>query len=249
MSLFTRVSLRLASTAMVFAAVQSASAQVVVHGTRHIFPGDEKEITVRVENVGNRSALVQAWTDLGDSRAMPEQSATPFVLHPAVFRLDGGNSRSFRVLLTQPDLPQDRESLYWLNVLDIPPAPAKDTAASNQHLQFTLRTRTKLIYRPAGLKTPGRAAADLQWSLQQAQGKWMLQARNSTPHYVNMGKVELRSNGRTHVADSDEPVAPFSTQTYLLPTLDGAAAGGNVQFQYLNDQGGVVAQSTPLSGH
>ena len=56
------------------------SAQVVVQGTRQIFPGDAREITVRIENVGKRASLVQGWIDEGDRFAEPEASNAPFVI-------------------------------------------------------------------------------------------------------------------------------------------------------------------------
>ena len=47
-------------------------AGVVINGTRVIYPGDEKEITVQVSNNGQRPVLVQSWLDTGDSEATPD---------------------------------------------------------------------------------------------------------------------------------------------------------------------------------
>ncbi|PJI52023.1 molecular chaperone EcpD, partial [Methylobacterium radiotolerans] len=49
---------------------------------------------------------------------------------------------------TGEPMPQDKESVFWLNVLEIPP---KDKANQNL-LQMAFRSRIKLFYRPAGLK-------------------------------------------------------------------------------------------------
>jgi chaperone protein EcpD len=62
-------------------------------------------------------------------------------------------------------LPQDRETLYWFNVLEIPP---KSKAANDENLnqlQLAFRTRIKFIFRPDGLKgNPLDAAANVTWS-------------------------------------------------------------------------------------
>ncbi len=225
----------------------AADAQVIVHGTRQIFPGNQREITVRVENVGQRASLVQAWTDDGDKQAGPEDARTPFVLRPPVFRLDAGKSQALRVLFAGGDLPQDRESVYWLNVLDIPPAPQDDEIATGNFLQFSLRTRIKLIYRPKGLDAIATAPQKLQWTLVQDKQGWALQASNPTPYYVHFAKVGLRVQGTDYASVDPQMVAPLSTAVYPLQGLNARPAGGNVQFEFINDQGGSAAQSVPLN--
>jgi len=228
-------------------ATASADAQVIVHGTRQIFPGNQREITVRVENVGQRASLVQAWTDDGDKQAGPEEAKTPFVLRPPVFRLDAGKSQALRVLLAGGDLPQDRETVYWLNVLDIPPTPQADEVRTGNFLQFSLRTRIKLIYRPKGLDAIATAPQKLQWSLVPAKQGWALQATNPTPYYVHFAKLGLRVQGTDHFSADPQMIAPLSTALYPLQGLSARPSVGNVQFEYINDQGGNAAQSVPLN--
>lgn len=227
-------------------ATAPAQSQVIVHGTRQIFPGDQREITVRVENVGQRASLIQAWTDDGDKQVSPEEASTPFVLRPPVFRLDPGKSQAMRVMFTGADLPQDRESIYWLNVLDIPPTPEADESSTGNFLQFSLRTRIKLIYRPKGLKDVAQAARALTWSLQHDAQGWFLQATNPTPYYVHMSTLALRVQGKDFPSAEPPMIAPLSSQRYPISGLTAAPAGGNVQFSSINDAGGVTAQSVSL---
>lgn len=246
MNLF-RTGLACLAVAGALFASASADAQVIVHGTRQIFPGNQREITVRVENVGQRASLVQAWTDDGDKQAGPEDARTPFVLRPPVFRLDAGKSQALRVLFAGGDLPQDRESVYWLNVLDIPPAPQADETATGNFLQFSLRTRIKLIYRPKGLDAVATAPQKLQWTLVQDKQHWALQVTNPTPYYVHFAKVGLRVQGTDYASVDPQMIAPLSTAVYPLQGLNARPAGGNVQFEFINDQGGSAAQSVPLN--
>ncbi len=54
-----------------------------------------------------------------------------------------------RIVRAGGNLPEDRESVYYVNVKAIPPAPAEESANT---LQLAIKTRMKLFYRPAGLK-------------------------------------------------------------------------------------------------
>jgi P pilus assembly chaperone PapD len=56
-----------------------------------------------------------------------------------------GNKTSSALL--PPALPQDKESLFWLNIKAIPSASQVDNT-----LQIAIKTRIKLIYRPATMK-------------------------------------------------------------------------------------------------
>ena len=50
---------------------------IIVNGTRFIYPGNEKEITVQLSNNADRPALAQAWLDNGDADATPDTITTP----------------------------------------------------------------------------------------------------------------------------------------------------------------------------
>lgn len=64
-------------------------------------------------------------------------------------------------------LPKDRESVFWFNVLEVPPKPDAATVANQSLLQLAFRTRIKLFYRPEALKgNPSEAPLALKWSRQ-----------------------------------------------------------------------------------
>ncbi len=122
---------------------------VYIYGTRVIYPAAQKEVTVQLMNKGDRSALVQAWIDDGDSQTPPEKLQVPFLVTPPVVKVKGNTGQQLKIKFTQAHLPQDRESVYYLNVLDVPPNDANNTEANK--IKFALQNRIKLIYRPTGL--------------------------------------------------------------------------------------------------
>lgn len=122
---------------------------VYIYGTRVIYPAAQKEVTVQLMNQGDRSALVQAWIDDGDTQTPPEKLQVPFLLTPPVVKVNGNAGQQLKIKFLKANLPQDRESLYYLNVLDIP--PNSDSGSEKNKLKFALQNRIKLIYRPTSL--------------------------------------------------------------------------------------------------
>ncbi|MNT10159.1 Chaperone protein EcpD precursor [compost metagenome] len=131
---------------------------MVIATTRVIYPAEEAEVTVSLSNSGQHPSLVQVWIDDGRADVPVEQLQVPFSLTPALFRLEPGKGQVLRLFRAQHDFAQDRESLYWLNVLDIPPK------GQGNALQLAVRSRIKLLYRPHKLAGNARQAPQtLTW--------------------------------------------------------------------------------------
>lgn len=63
-------------------------ANVVLSGTRVIFPADAKDQSLQFQNKSNTPFLVQIWLDAGNPDSTPENQDAPFVVKPQVFRLN-----------------------------------------------------------------------------------------------------------------------------------------------------------------
>ena len=147
-----------------FLSAQAAQANVVVSNTRVVFPAQQHEVTVRLTNDNPHPALVEAWIDSGDVHSTPDNVSTPFLITPPLFRMEAHRDQSLRIISTATNLPNDRESLFWLNVLEIPPKPTSLETQGKNLLQFAFRSRLKLFYRPAGLKgDPTTAPSMVTW--------------------------------------------------------------------------------------
>ncbi|MDE9471355.1 fimbria/pilus periplasmic chaperone, partial [Xenorhabdus bovienii] len=87
----------------------------------------------------------------GDAEALPEDINVPFILTPPVNRIDPNKGQSLRIRYIENNhLPADRESLFWLNALEIP-VKIKEEGNRN-YLQFAIRTCIKIFFRPSSLK-------------------------------------------------------------------------------------------------
>ncbi len=229
------------------AAATAARASVVIAGTRVIYTARDREVTIKLTNEGNAPALVQSWLDNGDPSAPPASISVPFVLTPPVARIDAGKGQSLRIVYTGEPLPTDRESVFWLNVLEIPPKPSAEEAGPNK-LQLAFRSRIKFFYRPAGLKgEAGEAPARLVWRLARADSQSVLECQNPTPFHVSIVSVELAGGGKHAVNDRGAMVGPGETLRFPLKGDVPAGPDSKVRYHTLNDWGGSNDGEAPLA--
>ncbi|WP_348253599.1 fimbria/pilus periplasmic chaperone, partial [Salmonella enterica] len=67
-----------------------------------------------------------------------------FVITPQVSRIDPQKGQWLRITYMGTTLPQDRESLFWFTVLEIPPKSKAKQGESLNQLHLAFRTRIKL---------------------------------------------------------------------------------------------------------
>jgi len=231
-----------------FTAAPYAAAAVVVDGTRVVYPAAKREVTINIRNPGATPSLVQAWLDAGDPHAKPGESKVPFVLTPPLFRLDPTKVQSLRLVFTHDPLPENRESLFWLNVLDIPPRAAANPDVPNQ-LELAFKHRMKVFFRPAGLAgSAADAPARLTWKLLSKDGKLVgIEATNPTAYHVSLIQVTATAGGQPINVKADM-VDPFASRSFDLPD-PVAAPNGTVALEYsfVNDYGGNVKATASAS--
>ncbi|TFZ44669.1 molecular chaperone [Stenotrophomonas maltophilia] len=238
---FTTITLaRTFTLAAALLGVEQAQASIVIAGTRVVYPASESEVTLKLSNEGSSPALVQVWTDKGDPAMTPTEEGGPFLVMPPIARVDPRKSQTLRISYTGGELPQHRESVFWLNVLDIPPKQNIEADDANA-LQFAFRSRIKLFYRPAKLQgQPFDAPSQVIWRILDSGGKPNLEARNPSPYHVTFSAIHL---GKSAVTDVGVMIAPGEIR--LLP-LQSRGEEGTVRYEAINDFGGVVPGETSL---
>ncbi|ESN53166.1 molecular chaperone [Enterobacter sp. MGH 16] len=206
------------------------SASVIIDGTRVIYPSDAREVTVKLTNTGKRPVLVQSWLDTGNPDEMPDKVITPFILTPPVNRVDAGKGQTLRINgANTKTLRQDRETVYWLNVLEIPARPEQAKSHEN-YLQLAVRSRIKLFYRPSGLQgDANRAPEQLKWQAQAGN----LVVTNPTPFNVSLTQITF--NGKTVAADM---VSPQGQRTIKA----AVSSGSKITAYWVNDFGASKSQ-------
>ena len=233
--------------ALLVAASGTAGASVVINGTRVVFPSNEREVSIRLTNEGVSPGLVQMWMDKGDINSAPNDTQVPFLLTPPLFRIDPAKGQTVRMIYTQEALPQDRESLFWLNMLEAPPRPKNVAANDAGYIQMAFRTRIKVFFRPSALNTQERVHAappKITWKLVRDGNAYALEAKNPTPYYISLTKAGLAAAGASKPQAMQEEggmLAPRGGRRFVLKDLhEPPAPGARVRFTYLNDAGGAT---------
>jgi len=215
-------------------------ASVVIAGTRVVFPAQDGEVTVRLTNENALPALVEAWIDSGDVNATPDTANAPFLITPPLFRMDAHKEQSLRILATPATLPSDQESVFWLNVLEIPPKPTGLGTRENNTLQLALRSRIKLFFRPAHLAGEvQKAPALVTWRSVVDGSGYALEITNPTAYHLTLVQLSLTVGGKQFTG-STGMVNPRQTLKLSVEGLIHAPAVGDaVAYQIMNDYGGV----------
>lgn len=207
-----------------FFSISVSQASVVVGGTRVIFDGTKKTTTVSVQNKDNVTNIVQSWLAIVDETSPAKDS---FITTPPLFRLKAGEKGFVRILRTGKPMPEDRESMLWLNIKGV---PATDDVSDKNIVQFAINSRIKLIYRPAALKNaiPEEFAQKLQWS---NDGR-VIKVKNDSPLYMNFSEIFI--NGKA--VPEAWFVAPYST--IRIPVANASPAGKKeITWSVINDYG------------
>ena len=219
----------------------AANAEIIIHGTRAVYPSDAREITLQVTNTGKSPALVQAWIDEGDAKATPDQSKAPFIITPPITRVEAEKGQFLRItsLPTANALSKTQETLFWLNVLDIPPKPSTKNAgdAPDNFLQLAIRSRIKFFYRPSGIKEDVALAPEkIQWS---SQGNNLL-IKNPTPFHITITTISQEHLGKkVNILSEGIMLVPFSEQKIALKNSNIK----DMTFTTINDYGGRVERT------
>ncbi|MGN6094083.1 MAG: fimbria/pilus periplasmic chaperone [Luteibacter jiangsuensis] len=238
----------LAAIALTIGTAGAAHAGVVIMGTRAVYPSDAKDITIRLTNKYDRPALVQNWIDKGEANESPDNLKVPFTITPPVARIEAGKDQALRVIFTgdRSKLPSDRESVFWFNMLDVPPK----TKTEGNFLKLAFRTRIKLFYRPNGL--PGSqldAEKGIRWSLVPKGNGYLLHGVNDSPYFVSFNHLDVKAGGSTFPVElgATGMVPPKASADFTVSKATGSLTGAIVSGAAVTDFGAFTDIEQPIA--
>lgn len=220
------VYLNTAAFVLSFALAAPAMAGIVITGTRVVYPAGEREVTVKIDNRGDKPVLAQSWVDDGDAEATPETARAPFTITPPVNRINPGKGQTLRLMYTGEPLPKDKESVFWLNVLEVPPMSKE----KQNQLQMAFRSRIKIFYRPSGLAgNANLAGQSVSW--RKVNGG--VEGTNPTPYYVSLANIAEDKEGKQSIGNGG--MIPPGGKTFFATKKSLTT----IYPSYINDFGGV----------
>lgn len=207
--------------------IQSTHAAIALDRTRVVFNSTQKSVSLRISNENKKLPyLAQGWLEDAEGRKI----TGPLVVLPPVQRVEPGASSQLKIqgLPSVASLPQDRESLFFFNLREIPPKSSKPNT-----LQIALQTRIKLFYRPTAIIADKNAAPwQEQLTLNREGSKYRI--NNPTNYYVTL--VEGRKSIKGKPVESFKPLMLPPKSNQLL-TSSIAELGTSPVINYVNDYG------------
>lgn len=231
---------------MVFCSLLSFSspASVVMTNTRVIYPAGEKSKTIQFTNQSDIPYLMQLWTDINNPDSSPDNADGPFIVSPVIFRMEPKSGQSARLSFVGENLPQDRESLFYLNFSQIPP---KSSGGENNKLLLILKSRVKIFYRPKTIQgSAAEVAKNLAFELRPLKGANQLHIKNNSGFYASFASAEIKAEDKVYPVDIDM-VAPKSEQTITLKHIPSGKAGSfTLRYTLINDLGAKKVNETTI---
>ncbi|EGT5661342.1 molecular chaperone [Cronobacter dublinensis subsp. dublinensis] len=211
-------------------ATQQAFAAIALDRTRVVYNGEEKSISLNISNENkNLPYLAQAWIE----DAQGNKVTSPLTVLPPVQRVEPGAKSQVKVQASAAaaTLPQDKETLFYFNLREIPPRSNKPNT-----LQIALQTRIKLFYRPAAIELDKTQAAEGDWvekvTMTRQGDKFVV--NNPTPYFLTIVEGAPSVKGKP-VGFEPVMVSPKGSTTI---TASAAALGNSPVLTYVNDYGG-----------
>jgi fimbrial chaperone protein len=231
-SLLTRLCAAIALAVPVF-----SHAAVVPDRTRVVYDEGVQSASVTVTNKSEKYPyLIQSWIEDENGKKV----TAPFMVLPPLQRIEPNDRNILRiVLLPGNTLPTDRESVFFLNIREIPPA----TDAVNA-LQIALHSKLKLFYRPKSVQPKRGEDPSLPMTVRIDTASHQLTFDNPTPYHVTVVELSAGEN-KTAVPFDSVMVSPMSTASVpFRQTLPSTLSvthmndyGGQTEVKYACDAG------------
>ncbi|QPJ99575.1 fimbria/pilus periplasmic chaperone [Enterobacter mori] len=212
---------------LVLMLIQTAHAAIALDRTRVIFDGRHNSETMTITNQNKELPyLAQSWVE----NESGEKISSPLIALPPLQRVEPGAKSQVKVQTTRDvsRLSQDKESLFYFNVREIPPKGKKPNT-----LQIALQTRVKMFYRPAALALNN---GDIpQKALTMSHEGNIYRLNNPTGYYITIVKA----------GTSEDDTSLKNFKALMIPpkgsvTLSDSPAelGNHPVLTYINDWGG-----------
>ena len=228
MTLHSTLKTALGALALILLA-QQAQAAIALDRTRVVFNGSQRSTTLTISNQNTTLPyLAQAWIE--DAKGTKVES--PLSTLPPVQRVEPGAKGQIKVQPTGnlSSLPQDRETLFYFNVREIPPKSDKPNT-----LQLALQTRIKMFYRPQAIELHRGEESEAQKKITLTRQGDGYQLNNPTPYYVTIVTAAASQKGAEIASFNPVMVEPRGSVSL---GISASTLGSQPVLAFINDFGG-----------
>ncbi|MGO3892139.1 MAG: fimbrial biogenesis chaperone [Paenalcaligenes sp.] len=209
-------------------------ASIALNSTRVILENGKNEASFGVRNMGD-GILIQSWLDADSSDS--SNAVQHFTLTPQLVRVQANSEQVVRILYEGVGAPSDRESMFWLNVQEIPQRVVGDEPI----IQLAILQRIKVFYRPKDLAgNLDSAIQNIEWSYRDRS----IQITNPSSYHVTV--VGLTANNAQ--IEQALVIPPHQTYTVALSSAHSIGPQTTLMYSSINDFGSYIPHRVVLSG-
>jgi len=217
-------------------------AGLVTESSRIIYLEQNLAQNLIIKNINPYPVLVQSFID--DGAGDPNFASSPFMVNPAVMRINPNETKNITILYTGDNLPTNQETLFWLNLHEIPSSKASDDNNAHKML-LTINTQLKVLFRPKPIKSEldiKYLADNLKFKLELTKDHINVITNNPAAYNASITNIILKYQNHTLSTEQlrDMHILPFSSKTYTVKTQNVPLSNlDNLNIiYYLNDDYG-----------
>lgn len=213
-------------------------AGILAGSTRIVFKENTREKSLMLANTNNYPILSQVWVDDGSNN--PDYKNSPFLILPAIFKMMPQSVQGIRIIYNGAPLAQDRESIFWLNLYEIP--ALKKTTMQQDYLNLAMNTQLKIFYRPSTLKiiSIDDLAKKLSFKIVHVDDQFALEITNPTAFYISIIDLKLKyADSQSALSNPTEMmIKPMDKNIYYLEHKDfNFKTNSQLEYILIDDEG------------
>lgn len=199
--------------------------------TRVIYPGSKDSVSINIRNSSTKDMwLLRGWIE--DESGVRKNNT--FIVTPPLYRLDPDSNIQLRInSLDVKFLPVNKESLFYLNVMAIPPQEQDESVLKkNSTITFSITNRIKMFYRPESISDKNKVVTAYGKITAKQNGKKVV-LFNPSPYYLtidglNINKVDVQGKSRDFMLSPEGSL-----------TIDYSDRAENISYKVIDDYGGM----------
>jgi len=195
-------------------------AAVVLNASRIVMEGTTEK-TITFDNTSDNPFIVQVEPDNSDK---PD-----FVAMPPVFKIKEKGGQVVKIKLLSDTLPQDKESLFYLNFTQIP--GIKKNEGDDNRLNIIIKSHLKIIYRPKSVSGFSEKS-EAKVSYEILNGKLVI--KNDTPNVLSISDVSYEKR----ILLKNVTIKPGEV---ISKSIDSNQVAGPLKAVLINDYGMPVS--------
>lgn len=230
---------------------------VIPEKSRIVFNGKNTVQPSMLVNTNEYPVVVQLWVDNGEFNKSPELTPSSFIITPVMSRMPPKKINSVKIIYSGAgaEMSEDRESLFWLNIFEVP--PVNKSPSSENEIALSMLTQIKLIYRPEKLEiSENNLIAKLDSLtfrlIKKSKGGTELVINNPTEYIASLANIELKGqeNNKSVTFISEDlksvTILPKSTETVSVDKVGPSAIVG-IDYWLIDDSGRFINKRKRLA--